>query len=69
MRNRVHGIEEATTNYYYDVIDICRVVDPAMAETTKVYYFLGIMSLVGKKIVPVTTKNRRRIFEGGETVY
>ena len=41
LRNRVQGIEEATTNYYYDVIDLCRVVDPTMAEATKVDYLFG----------------------------
>jgi hypothetical protein len=41
LRNRIQGIEESTTNYYYDFIDLCRVVDPAMAEATKTDYFLG----------------------------
>ncbi len=70
LRNRVQGIEEATTNYYYDVIDLCRVVDPTMAEaTTSRIPVWGITALVGRKIVSVTTKDRRRILRGGEMVY
>ncbi|KAI9555913.1 hypothetical protein GHT06_018441 [Daphnia sinensis] len=32
LRGRKQGIEESTLEYYYDVLDLCRRVDPQMAE-------------------------------------
>ncbi|KAK4013273.1 hypothetical protein OUZ56_025507 [Daphnia magna] len=35
LRGRKQGSEESTLEYYYDVLDLCRRVDPHMAEATK----------------------------------
>ncbi len=57
MRNRIQGIEESTTNYYHDVIDLFRVVDPTMAEATKVdYLFGGLRPSLVQKFYPLQPK-------------
>ena len=38
LRNRTQGIEEPTSSYYYDILDMCRVVNPAMSESAKLEY-------------------------------
>ena len=35
LRNRSQGLEEPTTNYYYDILDLCRIVNPHMPEADK----------------------------------
>lgn len=35
LRNRDQGIEEETSNYYYDELSLCRSVNPNMSELTK----------------------------------
>ena len=35
LRDRKQGIEERTIEYYYDVLDLCRRVDPNMGEAAK----------------------------------
>lgn len=53
VRGRKQGIEEAATEYYYDVIDLCQLVDPAMPEATKLdYLFRGLQpSLLEKNAI------------------
>ncbi|XP_045023372.1 uncharacterized protein LOC123467567 [Daphnia magna] len=67
LRNRVQGIEEATTNYYYDVIDLCRVVDPTMAEATKVdYLFGGLRPSLVEKLYPLQPKTGEEFLEAAK---
>ncbi|KZR98443.1 Uncharacterized protein APZ42_006140, partial [Daphnia magna] len=35
LRERKQGIEESTIEYFYDILDLCRRVDPNMTEATK----------------------------------
>ncbi|KZS03803.1 Uncharacterized protein APZ42_033383 [Daphnia magna] len=35
LRERKQGIEESTIEYFYDILDLCRIVDPNMTEATK----------------------------------
>ncbi|KZS03771.1 Uncharacterized protein APZ42_033434 [Daphnia magna] len=35
QRERKQGIEEFTIEYFYDILDLCRRVDPNMTEATK----------------------------------
>jgi hypothetical protein len=64
LRNRIQGIEESTTNYYYDVIDLCRVVDPTMAEATKVdYLFGGLRPSLVQKFYPLQPKTSEEFLE------
>ncbi len=64
MRNRIQGIEESTTNYYYDFIDLCRVVDPAMAEATeKDYFWGGLRPLLVQKFYPLQPKTSEDFLE------
>ncbi|KZR96541.1 Uncharacterized protein APZ42_009062, partial [Daphnia magna] len=35
LRERKQGIEESTIEYFYDILDLCRRVDPNMSEATK----------------------------------
>jgi hypothetical protein len=67
LRNRVQGIEEATTNYYYDVIDLCRVVDPTMSEATKVdYLFGGLRPSLVEKLYPLQPKTCEEFLEAAK---
>ena len=38
LRSRVQGADEPVTDYYYDVLDLCRIVDPTMSEAVKLEY-------------------------------
>ena len=38
LRNRTQGIDEGTANYYYDVLDLCRIVNPVMTDANKLEY-------------------------------
>ncbi|KZS02853.1 Uncharacterized protein APZ42_034557 [Daphnia magna] len=48
---RKQGIDESGVEYFYDVIDLCRRVDPGMTEEAKVdYLFRGLNPTLVKKI-------------------
>ena len=54
LRNRDQGIEEETSNYYYDVLSLCRSVNPNMSETTKLeYLYRGLKASLLEKIYPL----------------
>ena len=54
LRNRDQGVEEETSRYYYDVIDLCRSVNPNMSEETKLeYLYRGLKSSLLEKIYPL----------------
>ena len=57
LRNRVQGLEEPTTSYYYDVIDLCRSVNPTMPEAQKLEnLFRGLRPTLLEKIYPLRPK-------------
>jgi hypothetical protein len=57
LRNRLQGIEEPTTNYDYNIIDLCRVMDQTMAEATKLdYLFGGLRPSLVQKLYPLQPK-------------
>ena len=41
LRNRKQQPGESATEYYYDVISLCRVADPTMGEQAKINYLMG----------------------------
>jgi transposase InsO family protein len=54
LRNRTQGLEEPTSSYFYDVLDLCRLVDPTMTEDTKLeYLFRGLRPTLVEKIYPL----------------
>ena len=54
LRSRVQGMEEPTTSYVYDVLDLCRLVDPTMPDPTKLeYLFRGLRPTLVEKIYPL----------------
>ena len=57
LRNRVQGIDETTSNYYYDVLDMCRSVDPHMREEIRLQHlFRGLKPSLFEKIYPLRPK-------------
>ena len=38
LRGIKQVLEESTKEYYYDVMNLCRKVDPRMTDATKLYY-------------------------------
>ena len=51
LRNRKQGAGESATDYYYDIMDLCRSVDPNMNETTKLgHLFRGLKPSLAKKL-------------------
>ena len=54
MRNRTQGIDEGTANYYYDVLDLCRIVNPVMTDANKLeYLFRGLKPSLLEKNYPL----------------
>ncbi|KAK4017290.1 hypothetical protein OUZ56_032237 [Daphnia magna] len=51
LRGRKQGIQESTLEYYYDMLDLCRRVDPHMAEATKLaHLWQGLRPSVLEKL-------------------
>ncbi|KZS19714.1 Uncharacterized protein APZ42_013765 [Daphnia magna] len=51
LRQRKQGIDESGVEYFYDVIDLCRRLDPGMLEEAKVeYLFRGLKPTLVEKI-------------------
>lgn len=58
LRARVQGPEEPVTAYYYDVMDLCRIVDPQMPEAVKLEnLFRGINPKLLKKVYPMKPRS------------
>jgi hypothetical protein len=54
LRNRAQGLDEPTTSYYYDILDLCRVVNSAMPEAAKLeHLFRGLKPSLLEKIYPL----------------
>ena len=65
LRNRKQGAGESATDYYYDIMDLCRSVDPNMNETTKLgHLFRGLKPSLAKKALDQATPNLSRISRG-----
>ena len=55
LRSRMQGINESTTSYYYDVINLCRRVDPNMSENNKVAaLYRGLKPSLMEKMYPLS---------------
>ncbi|KZS10261.1 Uncharacterized protein APZ42_025315 [Daphnia magna] len=64
LRQRNQGIEESGIEYFYDVIDLCRKVDPRMTEKAKVdYLFRGLKPTLLDKIWIVSPKTSAKFLE------
>ncbi len=51
LRNRRQGQEEPASDYYYDVMDLCRSVDATMPESIKLgHLFRGLKPALAEKI-------------------
>ena len=51
LRNRVQGEHEEASTFYYDVLGLCRQVDPAMTEPVKLdYLYRGLKPSLMEKI-------------------
>ena len=44
LRHRKHETAECAVDYAYDVLSLCRTLDPAMSECTKVNFLMGGLS-------------------------
>lgn len=51
LRSREQGIDEPPQEYFYEVVNLCRQVDPAMMEAVKLdYLFRGLKPTLLEKI-------------------
>lgn len=51
LRSRKQGGEEPTTEYYYDILDLCRRVNPTMGERAKIQHlFRGLRPNILEKM-------------------
>ena len=56
-----------TTSYIYDVLDLCRLVDLTMPDTTKLeYLFRSLRPTLVEKIYPLRHADMRRLHESSE---
>ena len=54
LRNKIQERDESATSYYYDVLSLCRKVDPAMAEQTKLnFLYKGLNRGLLRQIYPL----------------
>ena len=67
LRARVQGLNEGFTAYFYDVLDLCRVVDPIMPESMKLdYLFLGLKPTLLEKLYPLRLRTTAEFFSMGK---
>jgi hypothetical protein len=58
LRNRIQGLNEPATEYYYDVLNLCRSVDPNMSEESKVEnLFRGLSPILVQRLYPLRLRN------------
>ncbi|KAI9554997.1 hypothetical protein GHT06_020287 [Daphnia sinensis] len=51
LRNRKHGINEPAAKYYYEIINLCRLMDPKMSEEAKLHHlYEGLKPTLVEKI-------------------
>ncbi|KZS05277.1 TE: Gypsy retrotransposon integrase 1-like protein [Daphnia magna] len=57
LRIRTQGVNEPTIRYYYEILNLCRLVDPNMSETHQLeHLFRGIQPTLFRKIYPLKPK-------------
>ena len=66
LRNRVQGLNESMTAYYYDVVNLCRSVDPNMPENYKIEaLFRGLKPSLSALIrSQILWKKKKKIHRG-----
>lgn len=64
LRHRKQGLDEPATAYYYDILNLCRLVNPTMTEVSKLdYLFRGLKSSLLEKVYPMKPKNCKEFLE------
>ncbi|KZS02356.1 Uncharacterized protein APZ42_000633, partial [Daphnia magna] len=57
LRSRTQGVDEPTIRYYYEILNLCRLVDPNMSETNRLeHLFRGLRPTLFRKIYPLKPK-------------
>jgi hypothetical protein len=57
LRSRKQGSIEPATAYFYDVVDLCRIVNPNMSEQLKLeYLFRGLQPTMIERVYPLRPK-------------
>jgi hypothetical protein len=69
LRSRVQGTDELVTAYYYDVLDLCRIVDPTMTEAKTRKPLSGTRHWPPQKGLPGETAQLRRVPHGGKASF
>ena len=51
LRNRKQGAKETAVEYYYEVMNLCRLMDPNMAEAAKIHHlYHGLKRTLVEKV-------------------
>ena len=67
LRNRRQSPDENLTEYFYDVLNICRLVDKNMAEKMKVHHLLkGLRPNLREKLWPLRPKKCSDFLRGAQ---
>ena len=61
---RSQCMDEPLFSYYFDVLELCRNVDPAMSEERKVRHFLsGLKPTLAERIIPYEVADTTEFLE------
>ena len=64
LMKRAQGLEEPLLSYYFDILETCQNVDPAMQEERKVGHLLnGLKPTLAEKIIPYEVKTCKEFLE------
>ncbi|KZS10306.1 Uncharacterized protein APZ42_025260 [Daphnia magna] len=64
LRQRIQGIEEDTTTYYYDILHMCHVVDPKMTQAQQLeHLYRGLRPSLLEKIYPLRPASCSKFLE------
>ncbi|KZR96327.1 Uncharacterized protein APZ42_009397, partial [Daphnia magna] len=57
LRSKTQGMDEPTVRYYYEILNLCRMVDPNMTEEHRLeHLFRGLRPALLRKIYPMKPK-------------
>lgn len=64
LRHRLQVSDEPVIAYYYDVLNLCRMVNPAMAEKSRLdYLFHGLEPSLSEKVYPMKPRDCKEFLE------